>query len=134
MQSPKELTQSADKAAIGLSFICALHCLLLPIAIALLPSAAMFGFDDEWFHRLLLVFVLPVSVFALVSGLKRHKKISVLTIGITGLIILIVDAAFGHEVFGETGERLITLLGSVSVAISHLWNFHLCQLRTSKIC
>ena len=134
MQSPKELTQSADKAAIGLSFICALHCLLLPAAIALLPSAAMFGFDDEWFHRLLLVVVLPISVFALVSGLKRHQNKSVLTIGITGLIILIVDAAFGHEVFGETGERLITLLGSVSVAISHLWNFHLCQLRTSKIC
>ncbi len=134
MQSPKELTQSADKAAIGLSFICALHCLLLPAAIALLPSAAMFGFDDEWFHRLLLVVVLPISVFALVSGLKRHQNKSVLTIGITGLIILIVGAAFGHEMFGETGERLITLLGSVSVAISHRWNFQLCQLRTSKIC
>lgn len=134
MQSPKELTQSADKAAIGLSFICALHCLLLPIAIALLPSAAMFGFDDEWFHRLLLVVVLPISVFALVSGLKRHQNKTLLTIGITGLIILIVGAAFGHEMFGKTGERLITLLGSVSVAISHLCNFQLCQLRTTKIC
>lgn len=132
MQPQNELTQSADKVAIGLSFVCALHC-LLPLALALVPSAAIFGLDDELFHRVLLLGVLPVSAFALLSGQRRHKDKTVLAIGVTGLIILIVAAAIGHELFGETGERLITVSGSILVAISHLRNFQLCQLRPPQL-
>jgi hypothetical protein len=133
MQSHQGLTQSAEKAAIGLSFICALHCVLFPVAVVILPSAALFGFNDEWFHRLLLLVVLPVSAFALFSGSKRHQNKSVLGLGITGLVILTVGAGFGHEVFGETGERFISVVGSLLVAVSHLRNLKLCLPSTSKI-
>ena len=124
-----DLTPSADKTAIGLSFLCVLHCLLLPVVVALLPAAGILSFDDEWFHRILLLFVLPVSAFALFIGVRRHRNMSVMAIGITGLLILVVGAAIGHDVFGETGERIVTLIGSVLVAISHLRNFRLCQIR-----
>lgn len=131
MQARDELAQSADKAAIGLSFLCALHCLLLPVAVALLPSAAMFGVDDELFHRLLLIVVLPVSAFALVSGLRKHRNQTVLIAGLSGLLVLIVGAAIGHDTFGETGERIVTVVGSFLVAFSHFRNFQLCQSRTA---
>lgn len=127
MQAPHEFSQSADRTAIGLSFVCAIHCLLLPIAVAVLPSATLIGFEDELFHRLLLIVVMPVSAFALVSGLRRHHNRTVLVMGVAGLMVLIIGAAFGHDWFGETGERVVTLVGSVLVALSHYRNFQLCQ-------
>jgi len=127
MQAPQEFSQSADRTAIGLSFICAIHCLLLPIAVAALPSATLVGLEDELFHRLLLIVVLPVSAFALMSGLRRHHNRAVLVIGVAGLTVLIVGAAFGHDLFGETGERIVTLVGSALVALGHFRNFQLCQ-------
>lgn len=132
MQPNEELAQSADKTAIGLSLLCAIHCLTLPVAVALLPSAAALGLSDEWFHRVLLVFVLPVSIYALIAGWRKHGNQRILAVGIAGLIVLIIAAAGGHEMFGETGERLVTVVGSLLVAYSHLRNFRLCRVQTAS--
>ncbi len=132
MQAHDELAQSADKAAIGLSLVCALHC-LLPVAAALLPSVVLLRIEDEMFHRIMLLVVLPVSAFALLTGLRKHRNKSVLAIGVTGLLMLLVAAVIGHDIFGETGERLVTVLGSVLVAISHFRNFQLCQLQATRL-
>lgn len=131
-QSNDGFTHAADKAAISLSFFCGLHCLLLPVAVLLLPSAAVLGLDDEMFHRLMLIAVLPISGFALFSGQRRHGNIGVLTIGIAGLLTLIATTMIGHELLGETGERFATVIGSILVANSHLRNFRLCQIRAHK--
>lgn len=131
MQAPQEFSQSADRTAIGLSLVCAIHCLLLPVAVAVLPSATLIGLEDELFHRLLLIVVLPVSAFALISGLRKHRNRTVLIVGVTGLMVLIVGAAFGHDLFGETGERIVTLVGSALVALGHFRNFQLCQMPAS---
>lgn len=131
MQPDRDLTQSADKAAIGLSLLCAIHCALLPIILALLPTITLFGFEDEWFHRFLLVVVLPLSVFALLSGLRKHNNRTALAIGMVGLAVLILAAVAGHDLFGETGERVVTVFGSFLVATSHFRNFRLCRLQTS---
>lgn len=132
MESKRELAFAADKTAIGLSFICAVHCLLLPIIIALLPALPLLALEDEWFHRVLLVIVLPVSVFALLSGVRKHKSNSVLIIGVGGLLVLVIAAIAGHELFGETGERLVTVFGSFLVATSHFRNFRLCRSGFSR--
>ena len=44
----------ADKSAIALSFLCALHCLLFPAAIVLYPSTLGFLPEDESVHFALL--------------------------------------------------------------------------------
>lgn len=128
MKQEKITSQTADKAAIGLSLICAIHCAAFPILVALLPAASMLGFDDEWFHRVLLFFVLPLSSYALYSGMSRHGNRAVLGIGIAGLLVLIFAAVAGHDLFGEIGERVVTVIGSALIAISHWRNFQLCQI------
>lgn len=132
MRQHPELAQSADKAAICLSFICALHCLLLPAAVLLLPSIAMLGIDDELFHRVFLIGVLPTSLFALLSGQRRHEDRSVFAIGLVGLAILITTALAGHELMGELAERAATVIGSSLVALSHYRNFKLCHVLTRR--
>ena len=117
----------ADRAAIGLSGLCALHCLLLPVALTLAPSIAGMGVADEAFHVWMIVFVVPISIYALFAGCNKHREYSVLALGGVGLAVLISAPLLGHDVLGEVGERVVTLAGALLVAASHVRNFRLCR-------
>ncbi len=110
-----------DKIAVLLSGLCLLHCLLLPIVIAVLPFLGQFG--DDHFHRELLLFVVPVSIVALTAGFRRHGHTEVLFFGGIGLAILIVGGTFIHETYGVTADRLMTVTGSLILAGTHYRNY-----------
>ena len=76
--------------------------------------------------------MLPMSKFARVVRQLKCKDKPVLALGATRLRIFIFAAAVGHDTIGENGEcgeRLITVAGSLLVAVSHQRNLQLCQLR-----
>lgn len=116
-----------DKAAIGLSLICAAHCLLLPVALVMLPALATTTFGDESFHFYLLLAVIPASLCALTMGCRQHRNYTVLRIGLPGIAVLILVSVFGHDLLGEQGEKLATLLGTALVAFGHIRNHTLCN-------
>jgi EamA domain-containing membrane protein RarD len=120
-------TLNIDKMAIGLSMICTVHCLLLPIALVILPTLSASIFGDEGFHQWLLIAVIPTSVIALSMGCKSHKKFSVITTGLLGLVILTLAAFFGHDLLGELGETMASLFGALLIISSHLRNYALCK-------
>lgn len=123
----KALSMSIDKAAIGLSMACAIHCLLLPVILALLPSLAASVFGDERFHQWLLIIVLPTSLFALGMGCQRHRNLGVLALGLPGLAILAMAVFFGHDLLGDAGEKIASLLGASLIALGHVRNYKLCR-------
>lgn len=82
---------------------------------------------DEAFHRIIVAFVLPISFIALFLGCRRHKDRTVSVLGIIGLILLALSAYFGHELFGELGEKVVTVISGLILAISHYRNYRLCQ-------
>ncbi|MEM1412610.1 MAG: MerC domain-containing protein [Pseudomonadota bacterium] len=123
----EQKTQLLDRTAIGLSALCIVHCLALPLLIVLLPSLAALPFADERFHLLLVFLVVPTSAIALFMGCRRHRDRSVLAWGLTGVVILLLTALYGHDLVGEVGERAFTVLGAVMVAIGHIRNFRLCR-------
>ena len=120
-------TESGDKAAIGLSFTCALHCLMVPILLALFPSGALSGLGDERIHLGLLALIIPISVFSLTLGCRVHRILTVVAVGVTGICILIFSALLAHDIGGESLETAGTLLGSGIVALSHALNFKFCR-------
>ena len=117
----------ADKSAIVLSFLCALHCLLLPAAIVLYPSTLSFLPGDESVHLALLFVVIPISAYALIKGGKVHKSRKVFITGISGLLVLVAAVVFGHNMLGEFGEKILTVLGSIIVIIAHIQNHLICR-------
>ena len=116
-----------DKIAIGLSIACVIHCFFVPSFIVLFPAFLSIQLDNELIHYLMLWFIAPISVFALSKGFINHKRISYLFIGMTGLCILICAVLAGESIMGETGERAITLIGSIIVSIAHYKNFRTCS-------
>jgi len=112
-----------DKAAVALSGLCILHCLLMPLIIVLLP---FFGhFSDRHLHTEILLVVLPVSLIALAIGYRRHANKGVVGWGIAGLLLLIVGATLGHNLYGVVADRTLTMAGSVILAIAHYRNSRL---------
>ncbi len=117
----------ADKSAIVLSVLCALHCLLLPVAIILYPHSVTFLPDDELFHFSILLIVIPISIFALYKGAQIHSSSFVFIVGLSGLATLILALFFGHSILGAYGEKIFTLIGSLIVIYAHFRNFLICR-------
>ena len=120
-------TETGDKAAIGLSFACALHCLMVPLFLAIFPSSTLSGLGDERIHLGLLALIIPISVFSLTLGCRVHRNLTVVAVGVTGICILCFSALLAHDIGGESLETAGTLLGSSIVALSHALNFKSCR-------
>lgn len=116
-----------DGAAIGLSALCAIHCLMLPVALTLLPVIATLPLGDESFHKALLLLVIPASAVGLSLGCKKHQHWLVMFWGVSGLVVMSLAAMFGHDLLGEAFEKGATLFGALLVAGSHLANFRRCR-------
>lgn len=116
-----------DGIAILLSGVCMLHCLALPVIITLFPIAQGNLLDEQSFHLMILVFILPTSLIALSVGCRKHKDKLTLILGAIGLVVLTFTAIFGHEAFGLDGERIVTTVGGLILAAAHLQNFRMCR-------
>ena len=72
----------ADKLSISLSLACMIHCLLMPSFLILTSGFLALSIDNELIHKVFLIIVLPVSLYALITGYNNHKILSYLYIGI----------------------------------------------------
>ena len=117
----------ADKLSITLSLACMIHCLLMPSFLILTSGFLALSIDNELIHRVFLIIVLPVSLYALITGYQNHKILSYLYLGISGLWLLFFAVFFGEGVFGEVTEKSLTLIGSIIVATSHYKNYKACK-------
>lgn len=119
---------SLDKFGIFLSGVCMLHCLIAPVLVTLVPIFSLNVFvEDFLFHTLMLWLVVPTSCIALFLGCRKHKKLSIVITGTLGIAILVFVAIFGHDLFGEIGEKVTMTIGGLIVALSHYLNYKACQ-------
>ena len=119
--------EMSDKLAISLSAICTLNCLLLPSIIVLSSGYISSQIDSEAIHAFLISFAIPISIFALSRGYRNHKNLSVLTLGFSGLIIMILAFFFGEAVSEKSTEQFFTVAGSLLVVYAHYINYRTCN-------
>ena len=130
----KNLQIFTDKAAIGLSLLCAMHCLAFPLIIVLLPSLAALQLNDEAFHLWMVLAVIPTSVYALTMGCKQHKRYRLLILGVLGLACLISAVVLGETLHSESMEKILTSIGAGIIAYGHYRNYRLCQYQRNCVC
>lgn len=132
-----------DRFAILLSSICAIHCVALPIVAGIVPLLGPaldhgHGIHEFWFHQFILLFVFPVSVFALIAGYRCHRNRIPVVFGAIGLGTLIMTALFAetlihHHLIPHYGETILTMTGGVIHAVGHVFNV-LASRKTSTTC
>jgi len=121
-----------DRFAIALSSLCAIHCVALPIAASVTPllmSTINHGnsVHEFWFHQFILIFIIPISLFALVTGFHCHRKNIPMLLGGLGLSILVIVALFAEQLISQqmisyTGETILTVIGGIIHAAGHITN------------
>ncbi|MEN7342563.1 MAG: MerC domain-containing protein [Pseudomonadota bacterium] len=124
-----------DSIGMVLSFVCLAHCVLLGGAVAVglfgHHAAVDSAFSNPLFstndlaHKLLLLFVVPVSGLALAGGWLRHKRNDIALIGISGIALLAMAAFVAHDHLGHTTDTLMTIVGSLLLAYAH-WRNRAC--------
>ena len=116
-----------DITALGCSALCAVHCAILPLGFLFIPSSMILSFDDEMFHRMLIFFVVPVSLIALFLGCNKHKRFSFFAWGLAGLALLTFAGFYGHDLLGEIGEKFLTIAATLIISVCHIMNYRLCR-------
>jgi len=109
-----------DLTAVGLSGLCLVHCLALPLFVALLPFLARYS--DGHLHLQMLAVVLPLSTFALAAGFRRHRDRRVVAAGCAAMVLLTIGATVAHTHLGLAADRAFTMAGSFTLAFAHYFN------------
>lgn len=114
------LDDGLDGFAVCASFACMVHCLLLPVLLALLPALTARIDPGPHFHAIVLALAMPTSAFALLSGWRRHGRPVPLALGVLGLSCMAAGLALGEEGLAETAA---TVAGGLMLAAAHLGNW-----------
>jgi len=109
-----------DRAAIALSGLCLVHCLLLPVIIVGLPLLAQF--NATHFHVQMLIVVVPVSLFAFTLGYRQHGNKTIIAWGTAGIAIMFIGGTLAHANYGILADSLLTMAGSITLATAHYYN------------
>lgn len=123
--------------------ICLVHCLAMPFVVLLLPALAHFVSDT--LELILILSIIPVSLFAFIPTWKKHKNPKLLASFAVGLTLILVgqflmnhyhEAVFDSnfvqsDAFGHfLGRTSVMLLGVITLAISIYKNnkhTHVCR-------
>ena len=89
--------QFSDKLSICLSLCCILHCIALPAIILMIPSFASLWINNEKVHVILVLFAVPISLFAMAKSLRIHHNYKCISLAVIGLSLLVV-AIFMHDI------------------------------------
>ena len=120
-----------DRLAVGLSGLCLVHCLLLPVIIAALPFLSQLAADH--LHVQMLVAVIPVSFVALALGFRRHRNPMIIAAGAVGVLLLVVGGTIAHARYGIVADRVLTIGGSLLLAATHYANSRYARHRAPDV-
>lgn len=121
-----------DKAGMIASITCAIHCMIMPLAITLLPIFGLSLFATEEFEWILLMISAMLGITSLCFGFRKHKSFkafSFLGIGLTLLVIgrLAHEHVSHFHIFEFDLYLLFLVAGAIMVALSHWLNNKLCN-------
>ena len=89
-------------------------------------GALVLSIDNELIHWAILFLAIPISVYALVTGIFNHNDYVVFLVGMAGLGVL-TATALSESILTETFVIIFTLVGSALVVYAHTKNFQLCK-------
>lgn len=107
-----------DRAAIGLSGLCLVHCVATALVIALAASTAG-ALLNPLIHEVGLALAIGLGILAFGGGLLTHGRKAPLLVGALGLSAMAYALSLRH---GVPGEIVFTLLGVCLVALGHNLN------------
>ena len=118
-------TPLLDRLGATGSLLCAIHCALLPLLIALLPSLGIAAWLGEGFEQGFVVFATLLGVFTLAWGYRRHRAVRALWLLLPGLAALWIGVAYAPLHHALVPHAIVMTFGGTMVGLAHLANLRL---------
>lgn len=112
---PTSPASQAERAATWLSLACAVHCLVVPVAMSLMPMLGLSGFAlSERVETLLTCLVVASALAAIIWGYRRHRDARVVLATTFGLGAYLS----GHALEGSVVGLVLAVSGALLLAAS----------------
>lgn len=112
---------TADRVGATASFLCAIHCALLPFVLTLLPLLGLGFLASHRFERWFVVFAAALALIALVSGYRRHRHAMPLRLAMPGLVLLLLGVTWA-EAYPLALHATLVTCGGLLLASAHFVN------------
>ncbi len=107
------------------SLLCAIHCALLPVAMALLPALGLLSMGSDRFEQAFVLFATLLGLFSLVQGYRRHRAVRALTLLVPGLGVLWLAVLYPPLHASVIPHAVAMTFGGTLVGLAHLANLRL---------
>lgn len=123
--SPRQRHRFIDRFGATGSLVCALHCALLPMLVAALPSLGVAVWLGDGFERGFVLFASLLGVFSLAWGWRRHRALRALGLMLVGLAVLWAAVLYPPLHHSVLPHAIAMTFGGTLVGIAHLVNLRL---------
>lgn len=123
--SPTATRRLIDRIGATGSIVCALHCALLPVAIAVLPSLGIAVWLGDGFEQAFVLFATLLGLFSVVWGYRRHGAIRALGLLVPGLAVLWAGVLYAPLHHALVPHAVAMTLGGTLVGLAHVANLRL---------
>lgn len=114
----------ADRFGATASFLCAVHCALLPLVIAALPVLGLSFLADHRYEQGFIVFATALALTSLFFGFRRHRRFGAFWFLVPGVVLLIAGAVLAFD-DGSHLHTVLVAIGGTLVACAHVVNLRL---------
>jgi hypothetical protein len=115
-----------DSAGAAASWLCAAHCLALPLLIGVLPLVGLSFLLEETTEKVFIGISVGLAVISLLpSYFREHKKLQAIFLAIAGIGLITLT----HFLFEEnlTLKIVFLITGAILISSAHLLNRRLCR-------
>lgn len=119
-----DASRLADRVGATASFLCALHCAALPVAIALLPTLGLGFLADHAFERIFVSCSITLATISLAIGFRQHRRLAALLLMLPG-VALLVGGLLMPDDHGSPVHAVLVTAGGILVMCAHLANLRL---------
>lgn len=123
--SPQRRHRLIDRFGATGSLVCALHCALLPLLVAALPSLGFAAWLSDDFERGFVLFASLLGVFSLAWGWRRHRAMRALGLMLLGLAVLWAAVLYPPLHQSLVPHAVAMTFGGTLVGVAHIVNLRL---------
>jgi hypothetical protein len=132
-RAPRRLAVLVDRVGATASFLCAVHCALLPFVLAALPLIGLEFLAGHAFERIFVTCAALLAAGSIYFGYRRHRHPHALFLTLPGIALLLFGVTVNLDVHVLL-HTVAVVCGGVLVASAHVTNLVLAHRHHRTAC